>query len=260
MFKAGLKHSILVTIYSSSPSPSPAPMVLSLKFWATAVKIPPPSFPFLFLTQLIYGVRDTLVFPVSKVSLSNTALGCTLFITFFKDTSLLLKPLTLARSILKVLFLLFNFPRPQYTLFFGFTSTHPLPPTISCLVGAGWGNPPPRVSAYTGSRIPTARAYTGYHSGTREEVPAGLVTGELYFRSCFVATEGALSATDLRESGDGAAPAAPVEDARGKTNTCIGCGICIGPRFCRELACPVVWIPSYYHHIWLNHVPGAGLL
>ena len=69
-------------------------------------------------------------------------------------------------------------------------------------------------------------------------MPGHLVTGELFVPCYYGATEGALSATGRREPGVVAEPAAPVEDARGKTYTCIGCGIGIGPHFFRGLACP----------------------
>ena len=58
-------------------------------------------------------------------------------------------------------------------------------------------------------------------------MPGYLVTRELFVPCYCGATEGAQSATDWWEPGVGAEPAAPVEDAHGKTYTYIGCGICI---------------------------------
>ena len=90
-------------------------------------------------------------------------------------------------------------------------------------------------------------------------MPGYLVTGELFVPCYCGATDGALSATDWWEPGVGAKPAAPVEDAPGKANTCIGCGICIDPHFCRGLACPDCWIRGNFR-ICIDHGLHAGFL
>ena len=137
---------------------------------------------------------------MSKVSLSNTALGKTLLIIFFDETSLLRKPLIFASKIENLFCFFLYLPLPLYDLFLCFTSPHPLPPavgsaTISCPAGADWGNPPPRVGVNTGSRFPAARAYTGYRTHTRGEVLDYLVTCYPYVQCDLVSTEVALSST-----------------------------------------------------------------